>query len=166
VVDLAGPLSDGSLVVATAGRLALLSPSGSVTPFARGTDGYSTARGTEPYLALPDASDAAAGSCTFPTGALFAIEPLEHPGVIMISTTGVATRFATFRGRLMPNGITYDGVGRFGHRLIVTAKNPRSHTASVFAIDCRGKVTTLTAFAPTLLWMKSRELWGRQRTDQ
>jgi hypothetical protein len=49
VVDLAGPRSDGSFLVAAAGRLLVLGRDGTVSPFARGAGGYLTAAGTEPY---------------------------------------------------------------------------------------------------------------------
>ena len=52
VVDLAGPRADGSFLVAAAGRLFVLDRDGTLRPFARGTDGYQTAMGTEPYVVL------------------------------------------------------------------------------------------------------------------
>ncbi len=52
VVDLAGPRSDGSFLVAAAGRLLVLGRDGTLSPFARGAGGYLTAAGTEPYLVL------------------------------------------------------------------------------------------------------------------
>src|SRR5580704_16585579 len=49
VLDLSAPRSDGSIVVATAGRLALLSPAGGLRPFA---SAYAAPSGLEPYIAL------------------------------------------------------------------------------------------------------------------
>ena len=47
------------------------------------------------------------------------------------------------------NGITFDTVGRFGHRLLITGGLPGDHTA-VVAIDCHGSATTLTRTGPRL----------------
>jgi len=54
VVDLAGPRSDGSFIVAAAGHLYTLTRAGVLRPFARGPGGYSTAIGPEPYIAMAD----------------------------------------------------------------------------------------------------------------
>src|SRR5919197_2617679 len=51
VLDVAGPRADGRMVVAAAGGLSLLGRTGSLTPYARGADGYVPARG-ETYIAL------------------------------------------------------------------------------------------------------------------
>jgi hypothetical protein len=52
VVDLTPPRSDGSMVVAAKGRLALMAPGHPLEQFARGKHGYKTARGPEAYIAL------------------------------------------------------------------------------------------------------------------
>src|SRR5438132_13280840 len=52
VVDLSLPRRDGTLVVAAAGRLSLLTRGGRLAPFARGSGGYSTIPGPERYVAL------------------------------------------------------------------------------------------------------------------
>jgi hypothetical protein len=46
----------------------------------------------------------------------------------------------------VPSGIVFDDVGSFGHRLLVTATRPSGST--VYAIDCRGAVTTVARTAP------------------
>jgi hypothetical protein len=51
-VDLAGLGGDGSFTVAAAGRLFILSRAGALRSFARGTGGYSTAVGPEPYITM------------------------------------------------------------------------------------------------------------------
>jgi hypothetical protein len=148
VVDVAGPRGDGSFVVAAAGRLFILSRAGALTPFARGPGGYATALGPEPYLAVAGRDRVAGTGCSFRSGAVFALQPTAPPGVIEISPNGQARRFATLPGAATPTGITFDTTGRFGHRLLVTA---RSHGATaVLAIDCAGGVRTVTAHAPAM----------------
>jgi hypothetical protein len=65
VVDLAGPRGDGSLVVAAAGRLLIMGRDGTLSPFARGADGYQTAMGTEPYLVLASGYPGQGNHCSF-----------------------------------------------------------------------------------------------------
>lgn len=146
VVDLAGPASDGSFTVAAAGRLFTLSRAGTLRPFAQGPGGYHTAIGPEPYLTMPAAGQVTGTRCSFPRGATFAIQPDRPPGVIMIGADGQATRFVNLPGTLTPNGITADTVGRFGHALLVTARNGTGTT--VLAINCTRGVRTITAHAP------------------
>jgi hypothetical protein len=147
VVDLAGPRTGGPVVVAAAGRLFVLSRTGALSPFARGPGGYSTATGPEPYLTVAGANPAGVG-CPFPTGAAFAIEPRAHPGVVRIDPQGRATRFADLPRDVTPNGITFDTVGRFQHRLLVTAAG--RGVTMLLAIDCKAAVSVVTARGPTV----------------
>jgi hypothetical protein len=127
------------------GRLSTLSP-GDVAPFARGADGYVTALGPEPYIAVTPTAGVAGAGCSFNQDDVYALEPSARPGVMRIDATGRAERFADLPGGLLPDGIAFDGVGRFDHRVLVTAT---AHDAtSVFALDCRGVVSTLTTHAP------------------
>jgi hypothetical protein len=146
VVDLAGPGAGGTLVVAAAGRLFTLGHDGTPRPFARGAHGYLTATGTEPYLTLARTVRDQAGRCPFGRDAAFAIEPGTQPGVIMITPQGRARRFASLPRGSAPSGITFDGAGRFGHRLLVTA-GFRSRT-TVYGIGCDGQLTVIAAGAP------------------
>ncbi len=148
VVDLAGPRASGSFTVAAAGRLFLLSRTGVLSPFARGTGGYATAIGPEPYIAVAGNERVAAGQCSFRRDTIFAIQPRQRPGLIMIDAHGQAKRFADLPRDVMPNGIALDTVGRFGHRLLVTAG---SHGATtLFAIDCRAAVSVVVARGPAV----------------
>ncbi len=148
VVDLTTRRGDGSIVVAADGRLALLRGDGTVTGFARGPGGYATARGREPYLTLTTAQPVAGTACTFSADGIAAIEPGARPGVVTVDASGRARRLAALPAGVTPNGITADPVGRFGHRLLVTAGS--KPTSSVFAVDCTGRVTPVTAAAPTV----------------
>ena len=148
VVDLAGPRSDGSFTVAAAGRLYTLTRAGVLRPFARGPGGYRTAVGPEPYIAMADGGSVAGAGCSFPSGMIFALQPGRHPGIIEITPEGQASRFTSLPATVTPDGITFDTTGRFGHRLVVTARN---HTATiVLAIDCAGAVRTVTSRAPAM----------------
>jgi hypothetical protein len=148
VVDLAGPRTDGSFTVAAAGHLFLLGRDGALRPFARGPGGYSTATGTEPYIALTGEDPVPARGCSFHRNTTYAIEPGPQPGVIRVDPQGHASRYASLPGGSAPNGIAFDAVGRFGHRLLVTAGGHGGTT--LFGIDCRGRVTTVVAHGPTV----------------
>jgi hypothetical protein len=148
VVDLAGPRADGSFTVAADGLLSTLSRTGAVTPFARGTGGYSTAVGSEPYITLAGNYPVAGTRCSFSSDTLYALETKSPPGVISISATGQARRFANVPASGLADGITFDSVGHFGHKLLVLVK---SHTGTtVLAVDCAGGVRTITTKAPVM----------------
>lgn len=146
VVDLAGPASDGSFTVAAAGRLFTMSQAGTLRPFAQGPGGYRTAIGPEPYITRPAPGQVAGTRCSFPSGAIYAIQPGRPPGVVMISADGRASQFVSLPATLTPDGITADTIGRFGHALLVTARNSTGST--VLAINCSQGARTVTEHAP------------------
>jgi hypothetical protein len=147
VVDLTDARSlDGKLTVAAAGRLSLLGPSRTVAPYARGAHGYVT-QTSEPYIARADGQAVDGAGCAFATDAIYAIEPSRAPAVIRIDTNGDARTVAHLPAGV-PKGIAFDDVGRFGHRLLVT--NVAGKRTMVLAIDCNGRVTTLTSRAPVV----------------
>jgi hypothetical protein len=148
VVDLAGPRSDGSFVVAAAGRLFIWSRDGALSPFARGAGGYQTKMGTEPYLAVTSGAAVQGDHCAFPQDAAFAIEPGARPAVIMISPAGLARRFASLPAGSSLTGIAFDATGRFGHKLLVTAG--LRGTTTVFGIGCDGRLSPVTTGGPTV----------------
>jgi hypothetical protein len=148
VVDLAGPRADGSFLVAAAGQLFVLDRGGTLTPFARGTGGYQTAMGTEPYLVLASTYRVRGKPCSFGKNTAFAIESGTDPGVIMISLKGQARRFASLPTGRSPSGIAFDSTGRFGHLLLVTA-GFRGRT-TVYGISCDGQVSMVAAGAPAM----------------
>jgi hypothetical protein len=145
VVDLTGPRADGSLTVAADGRLVLLHLGGAPTRFA---DGYRTAKGPEPYLALSTGATPDGSGCSFDRDGVDALEPKARPGVIQIDASGQARRLVDLPAGISPGGIAFDDVGRFGHRLLVTAT--LRGTAVVYAIDCAGRVATITTHAPSV----------------
>lgn len=146
VVDLAGPRSDGSFVVAADGRLFILGRDGTLSPFARGSGGYQTKTGTEPYLVTVDGVAVPGEHCAFPAGAAFAIEPGARPAVIMISPAGQARRFASLPQGSSLTGIAFDTTGRFGHKLLVTAEIRGKTT--VFGIGCDARLSPVTTGGP------------------
>jgi hypothetical protein len=146
VLDLSTPRGDGTIVVAAEKRLALLRRSGAVQPFARGPAGYLNPGGEEPYLALSTGQRVPSAGCSFPRQSLYVLRLQRGAGVTAVDARGEAHGFARLPGRGLENGIAFDSTGRFGHRLLVTATS-NSRTA-VYAVDCRGSVSTLTTGAP------------------
>jgi hypothetical protein len=147
VVDLTGPRHDGRLTVTTSRRLFLLRPGGMPNPFARGPGGYLAAAGDEPYIALSPARRPR-GSCSYGRDAVYALGLGKQPGVATVDRRGRARRFANLPPGETPKGIAFDTVGRFGGRLLVTGA--AKGKTQVFALDCRGRVETLTRAAPRL----------------
>jgi hypothetical protein len=148
VLDVSGPRADGRLVLAANGRLALLRPGQSPSPFARGAHGYATQPGPEPYVAVSPGDAVASAGCRFQRDAVYALEPRRPAGVIAVDPRGRARRLLDLPGTGLPNGIAFDTTGRFGHRLLVTRTDKGRTT--VLAIDCRGRATTLTRTAPAM----------------
>jgi hypothetical protein len=147
-VDLAGPRADGRVVVAANGRLDLLRVGTRPRRFARGTRGYSTQVGPEPYIALSPGQAVPGAACRFARDAVYALEPQGQPGLIVVSRRGQAKRLLDLGGAGLLNGIAFDTTGRFGHRLLVTAT--KSGHTTVYAVDCRARVRTLTRSAPAV----------------
>jgi hypothetical protein len=148
VVDLTGPRTDGSLTVAADGALSLLRVGGQPTPFARGPDGYSTARGPEPYIALASNEMVDGATCSFTADTVYAIEPNDPPGVVEVDAQGRARRFADLESGGVATRLAFDHVGGFGHRLLVTAAV--SGGTALFALDCAGGVSMIAPHAPRL----------------
>jgi hypothetical protein len=148
-VDLAGPRSDGRLVVATTGGsgglLSLWTPLGSLSPFARGAGGYSSASG-EPYIDVASGRVFRHRHCSFGRDSVYAIDQSATPGVVRVSRKGITSRFAELPVGSVPEGITFDRVGGFGYRLLVADRVGGSTT--VFGIDCRGRLRSFARGAP------------------
>jgi hypothetical protein len=147
VVDLTGPRRDGSLTATTSRTLFLLRPGRALSPFARGPGGYRAVAGDEPYIALSPAHRRARG-CSFGRDAVYALSLGSPPGIVRVSRRGRAGRFADLPGGETPKGIVFDDVGRFGRRLLVVGV--AKGKAQIFALDCRGRVETLTRTAPRI----------------
>jgi hypothetical protein len=148
VLDLSGPRSDGTVVLAADKRLALLSRSGAVRPFARGPGGYLNPGGEEPYIALSTAARVPGASCAFPQDSVYVLRLQRHPGVTSVDRQGNARPFAALPAGGLESGVAFDPTGGFARRLLVTVT--KGSRTALYAIDCRGSVSTVTTSAPKL----------------
>jgi hypothetical protein len=145
VFDVAGPRSDGRLVVAAGGKLFLLNQAtGAQERFAGGPGGYPGAGGEEPYIAVVPA--AVAGHSKFQLDEVFVLQLKPAGGILRIDTAGIAHQFANIAGVDLMNGIAFDETGAFGYRLLVTGTHAGHST--VAAIDGDGQVNLITMQAP------------------
>jgi hypothetical protein len=149
IFDLGGPVTDGRLVVAGAGKLYLVDTSGAVTPFAQGPGGYADDAGGEAYLAVSPGLRAGGPGCDFQPGDVYILRLHAPLGITRVDVLGQKTGFATIPGVQSLTGIAFDGVGFFGHRLLVTGSAGAGKT-EVAAVDCNGAVTVLTRTAPVV----------------
>lgn len=150
VLDVDGPRSDGSLIVAGSGALYLVDPQGTVTDFARGPGGYHEDPGAEAYLAMSTGGTVSAAECSFVRDETFLLRLHVPIGVNRVNASGDESGpFANLTGVATLNGITFDSAGAFDHRLLVTGSQPNGKTA-IFAIDCNGAVQVITRSAPSL----------------
>lgn len=141
VLDVAGPDHAGSVIVAAAGRLFVLAAgSRALSAYA---PAYHSPGGEEPYIAV-----AGRANRCFGTGTVYALRLRPPKGVVRISRTGSTRLLARLHLPGLIDGVAFDPVGRFGHRLLVTV-NDGSHTA-VVAIGCHGSVQVRTRHAPRL----------------
>lgn len=146
VVDVAGPRSDGRLVVASHQGLFLLRASGTLTPFARGSGGYAGAAG-EPYVAVATQRRLPRAACSFQGDDVYVLDPsAAKPGVVRVNGSGNASRFLELPAGAFPSTIAFDTVGRFGYRLLVTAIIGGRTT--LYAVGCRGRSVRLARTAP------------------
>jgi hypothetical protein len=144
VFDVAGPRSDGNLVIAAGGKLFLLNPvSGAQETFSAGTGGFAGANGEESYIALAGSPSAHAG---FQPDDLFVLQIKPAGGILRIDSAGIGHQFANVGGVDTLNGIAFDTTGAFGYRLLVTG--PHAQHTTVAAIDAGGHVSVITAQAP------------------
>ena len=146
VFDLAGPRSDGRLVAAAGGRLFLVSADGTTAPFAEGSGGYRVASGPEAYIDVSSGLHVSGASCSFTPDDVFAIRPSAPLGITRVDAQGHVSNFVDVSGVDSLNGIVFDRVGRFDHRLIVTG--PHNQHTTVLAIDCKGGILSITDSAP------------------
>jgi hypothetical protein len=135
-------------VAAAAGKLFLVSREGTITPFADGPGGYNIASGPEAYIALSPGLHVATSGCDFARDDLFVLRPGKPLGITRVDPGGHATNFADIAGVDSLNGIVFDTVGRFDHRLLVTG--PHNQRSTVLAIDCKGGIVPVTDAAPPL----------------
>ncbi len=139
-LDLAGPLRDGSIVLAAHGRLWSLDAAGHRTLFSAAYDRPGNA---EPYIAAPAPGHR---GCSFGAGTVYVLRLYGGRGVVGVRRHGPVRRFASISAPGLIDGIAFDEAGGFGHRLLVTITDGTRTT--VQAIDCHGRVATITRAAP------------------
>src|ERR1700719_3016504 len=149
IFDVGGPGADGRLVVAGAAKLYLVDPAGAVTPFAQGPGGYADDKGGEAYFAVSPGLHPGGPGCDFQAGDVYLLRLHAPLGLTRVDALGRKTAFATIPGVQSLNGIAFDDVGFFGHRLLVTGRAGSGKT-EVAAVDCTGGVTVLTRTAPVV----------------
>jgi hypothetical protein len=145
--DIAGPLGNGKLVVQAAGGLSLWRPGGPLRPFARGAGGYSTAPGLEPYIDLSSGRRLKYANCSFGNESIYTIEPSNNT-IARVTRKGRASVFTTIPAGFL-DGIVFDDVGRFGHRLLVTARLTNG-SITLYGVDCRGRVRIFAQGLPNV----------------
>lgn len=133
-------LHDGTVAVSTRSGLFRVG-SGGLTPFART---YKPTNGGEQYATAVGRTNSP--SCSWSADDVFVLDASETPGIFRVPRAGVAVRFFDFPKGSFPSGITFDGGGRFGHRLLVTLV--RKNATTLYAIDCLGQSTVLARRGP------------------
>jgi len=159
ILDVVGPRTDGRLIVASSqAGLFLLRRGSPPTLFARGPEGYVPGTG-ESYIALARKRRLSVAGCSFRRNDVYALDPAADPGIIRIDRLGRARRFADLPSGAFLSGIAFDAVGRFGHRLLVTALFGENMT--LYALDCRGRSSVILQAGPRVEGGIVRSLRGR-----
>ena len=148
VFDLGGPRSDGSLLVAGSAALYTLSRDGMLTPFAQGPGGYKDDPGAEAYLAVSPPQHVAGAGCNFMRDDVYILRLHTPIGITRVSAAGDASGPFDNVSLASLNGIAFDTVGSFDHRLLATG--PVNGKTEVVAIDCTGAVQVITMTAPVV----------------
>jgi hypothetical protein len=117
--------------MAANGRLFVLGRSGRISSYA---SAYQSPGGEEPYIALSP------GGC-FGSQTVYALRLSQGRGVLAISSAGRVRRFAGISAPGLLDGISF-GWGK----LLVTINH--GSTTTVDAIDCHGRVHSVTRTAP------------------
>jgi len=150
-VDVDGPRSDGSLIVAGRAALYLVDPEGdqAAADFARGPGGYHEDPGAEAYLAVSPGGHVEAAGCDFTPDEVFLLRAHVPIGITRVNAPGDEVgSFANVTGVTSLTGLAFDTTGSFDHRLLVTGQ--ASGKSVLTAIDCNGKVQVITRSAPAL----------------
>ena len=148
IFDVAGPLPNGSLLVATAKGLYELRPATGELVAAR-VDLPAPVGGAEAYIAYSPGLGSSAMGCSFPSPAVYVLRTESPPAVLAVNlTTGLTTTLALIGEVDTLSGIAFDRFGRFGNRLLVIG--PHAGKTVVDAIDCGGRVSVVTTSAPAM----------------
>ena len=120
VFDVGWVMPDRSLVAAASDRLFSVGLSGSTTPYATGSGGYRANASGETYIAASPGLEVSDAGCSFTRGDVFALQLGAPIGVFRVDAAGRSRLFARLPAGQTLNGIVFDDVGKFGHRLLVT----------------------------------------------
>ena len=139
---------DKRVLIAGSAALYTLTPAGDLTPFARGPGGYREDPSAEAYFALSPGQKVASAGCTFGRDDIFILRLHTPIGITRVDKSGEAT--GSFTNLALPslNGVAFDTVGSFDHRLIATGST--NGKMQVVAVDCAGATQVITSVAPTL----------------
>jgi hypothetical protein len=149
VIDIDGPRTDGTFVVAGKGALTLVDVNGNQTPFARGPGGYHEDPGAEAYIAVSRGGAVEAAGCSFTPDEVFVLRLHAPLGINRVSASGDESgSFVNLPGVTSLTGIVFDTTGAFDHQLLVTGA--KSGKTTVFRIDCNGLVKVVTNKAPAV----------------
>jgi hypothetical protein len=149
VLDLDGPRTDGTFVVAGSAALYTVDATGNVQPFARGSGGYHEDPGQEAYLAVSPGSHVEAADCDFGKDETFILRLHVPFGINRVDADGSASGpFTNIAGLATLSGIAFDTNGTFGHRLLVMGFT--GNKSSVVAVDCNGTVQVIARSLPLL----------------
>ena len=148
VVDIGGPRSDGSMLVAGSAALYVLDASGKQTDFARGPGGYRDDAGKEAYVAVSPGGHVASAGCDFTRDETFILRQHVPFGVTRVSADGEESgSFANIPGVRSLDGLVFDTGGAFDGRLLVVGTTVAGKTA-VFGVDCSGGVKMIAPSVP------------------
>jgi hypothetical protein len=137
VLDLDGPRSDGTFVVAGSAALYTLDAAGNVQPFARGPGGYREDAGKHAYLAVSTGGHVVASACDFARDETYVLRLHTPIGLNRVSADGTESGpFVNVDNVTTLTGIAFDSTGSFDHRLLVMGRS--GNKTDVFAIDCNG----------------------------
>jgi hypothetical protein len=146
VIDIGGPRSDGRLVVAGAAKLWLMTLTGTLTPFAQGAGGYADDKGAEAYIAVSTGQAVEGTSCSFAPDDLYILRLHAPIGVTKVDATGKKSDFANINLSSL-DGIAFDTVGSFNHRLLVAGVT-KGGTRDLVEIDCNAKQLIINGALP------------------
>lgn len=145
-LDISGPRSDGKLVVAGAAKLWLMTLTGALTPLAQGAGGYADDKGLEPYLAVSPGQAVEGTACKFAPDDLYILRLHAPIGITKVDAAGKKSNFANINLKTL-DGIAFDDVGLFNHRLLVAGVT-KNNTRDLVEIDCAGKQLIINGALP------------------
>jgi hypothetical protein len=151
VVDIDGPRSDGTFLVAGSAALYLVDPTGQVQPFARGAGGYREDPGKQTFLARSPGSHVDTSNCDFGVDETYILRQHAPLGINRISADGEDSGFFTNVTVVSrQTALAFDQYGTFDHRLLFMGVSPNGKSSLVLAVDCTGLGYFVTRSLPVI----------------